>query len=641
MAEKKEVIIKVSLEGDAIADTEELSENMKDVKKESKEASETFGIMDTQVGKMATGILAFGRKAVTAFKTLKGAIVATGIGALVVVVVSLIQYFTKTEEGAQKLRVMMAGLGQVVDNIMEFFIQLGKVIVNIFEKPSKDLKKGIDEVGDAAKDVTKELGYFGKIWKKIGEQFQAYVDFVVAKFNVLKTSAKMTGKDIELALSFFDKEKKEKIRKEIEDLGKQLVQYGKDVEEAYLKMQGSNEGLTASAQALADKENALRVDRRNWIVEEGELLRELSSVKLLMDDATKSEHEKLELLNKAQEIQNKLSDEKIKLATEELIITQGRMALGSDSEDDLLREAELKREINDIETERDERLKETADKKSAILKTNKDEREALNEELEEERLTFEEQVAKDLQDFSDNLDKELDLEEEAAKDKLDIAIANKENLERVDDELAASKKKNTEIEIAAAIEKETVLMDLAQSMAAFGADMFEKNKEASQAFMMLEKALAIARIVANVNIALSSDLIKPWMIPVHVAMGAMQIAAVIKSASKAIQESNAIPTPKKALGGWIGGPSHLAGGTTFEGEGGEYIVNKRAMANPAIAQSVINANSGMGGTSPSLTEERVAEIAAQVVRSIKVEVVESESADLHRKVEQRESRFQR
>jgi len=58
--------------------------------------------------------------------------------------------------------------------------------------------------------MLQRIRYFGKIWKKITEQFQAYVDFVVAKFNVLKTSAKMTGKDIELALSFLIKKRKKK-----------------------------------------------------------------------------------------------------------------------------------------------------------------------------------------------------------------------------------------------------------------------------------------------------------------------------------------------------------------------------------------------------------------------------------------------
>jgi hypothetical protein len=87
----------------------------------------------------------------TAFTTLKGAIIATGIGALVIAVVSLVQMFQRTEEGAGKLRVIFAGLGSIVENLLDVLGDLGKAISLVF---SGDFS----EAADVAKNAFKKLG---------------------------------------------------------------------------------------------------------------------------------------------------------------------------------------------------------------------------------------------------------------------------------------------------------------------------------------------------------------------------------------------------------------------------------------------------------------------------------------------------
>jgi hypothetical protein len=87
----------------------------------------------------------------TAFTTLRGAIIATGIGALVIAVVSLVQMFKRTEEGAGRLRVIFAGLGSIVENLLDVFSDLGTAISLIF---SGDFS----EAADVAKNAMKKLG---------------------------------------------------------------------------------------------------------------------------------------------------------------------------------------------------------------------------------------------------------------------------------------------------------------------------------------------------------------------------------------------------------------------------------------------------------------------------------------------------
>ena len=90
-------------------------------------------------------------KFVGTLKTVKGAIAATGIGLLVVAVASLIQYFTQTERGAQKLRVIMAAFGAAVSVVVDRFISLGEAITLFFsgdwEEATKSLKNAFKDVG--------------------------------------------------------------------------------------------------------------------------------------------------------------------------------------------------------------------------------------------------------------------------------------------------------------------------------------------------------------------------------------------------------------------------------------------------------------------------------------------------------------
>lgn len=90
----------------------------------------------------------------TAFKMLKVAIIATGLGALVVVLGSLYNYFTRTQEGVEKLNVAMAKIGAVVDVILDRLAMLGKALVQVF---SGDFRGAADSAKGALVGIGKEL----------------------------------------------------------------------------------------------------------------------------------------------------------------------------------------------------------------------------------------------------------------------------------------------------------------------------------------------------------------------------------------------------------------------------------------------------------------------------------------------------
>lgn len=79
-----------------------------------------------QAGTGATGLS-------KALGILKVALTATGIGAIVVALGSLVAYFTKSQRGADKLAVVMGQLKQAFMVVTDFAIKVGEKIVGFFE----------------------------------------------------------------------------------------------------------------------------------------------------------------------------------------------------------------------------------------------------------------------------------------------------------------------------------------------------------------------------------------------------------------------------------------------------------------------------------------------------------------------------
>ena len=103
--------------GVTIKGTDKVSSDLSKVDNKTKDLSGSVDMASASLDKMTGGaVSAFKgiaggiKKAVLGMKTFKGALISTGIGALVVAVGSLVAYFTQTQRGAEKLEVAMAGL---------------------------------------------------------------------------------------------------------------------------------------------------------------------------------------------------------------------------------------------------------------------------------------------------------------------------------------------------------------------------------------------------------------------------------------------------------------------------------------------------------------------------------------------------
>lgn len=82
------------------------------------------------------------------FKSMKFAIISTGIGALVVVLGSLAAAFASSEEGQNKFNKLSTIMGAIVGNLVDKLADLGELLIKTFEQPQAAVKK----LGDLIKE---------------------------------------------------------------------------------------------------------------------------------------------------------------------------------------------------------------------------------------------------------------------------------------------------------------------------------------------------------------------------------------------------------------------------------------------------------------------------------------------------------
>lgn len=102
-----------------------------------------------------------------AMKLFKVALASTGIGLLVVALGSLVAFFTKTEKGAEKLEVVFAGVGAVINVLTDRVAKFGEAVFKFFSGDLKgaaaDAKAAFAGVGE---ELRKEVGLMTDLKKR-------------------------------------------------------------------------------------------------------------------------------------------------------------------------------------------------------------------------------------------------------------------------------------------------------------------------------------------------------------------------------------------------------------------------------------------------------------------------------------------
>lgn len=511
----------------------------KEVDKTNKEVKETQGNLGgvSAAADKATGGMLSSFRAVTTslsgvtkgFKTMRLAIISTGIGALVVLIGSLIAAFSSSEAGQNKFIRLAKQMGVVIDNLIDLLADLGEGLIEAFEEPlpamesfgdaimeniTNRLEATIDTVkflGDAFKKVFK--GDFSGALDDAKKAGSAYIDTFTGVRNTI-------DKVTEAAKEYVEEQQREmKIAGEIADarakadkIERQLVidraKANRDIAELRdIAAQKDKFSLEERKQALLDANEinekitnaeiqAARI-RRDAIIEENKLSK---SNKEALDKAAEARAKVIQLETAKLNLQKRLNTE---LATINTQAANEEAAAAKKREEDLLKQ---------------QKLEEDALKKQI---KREDEQYKLLQQIQ--GTAQEQEISKLVEQY----DKKFELAQGNAE--LEKALTEQQN-----EDLAAINKKYREQELKRDKQNQDFKFKMiSQSLGAIGslADTFAKDTEEGQkrAFK-INKAVGIAQALIQTFQAAQGAYLSQLSIPTPDAPIRAGIAAGVATA---------------------------------------------------------------------------------------------------------------
>jgi len=377
----------------AVADIDKLKDSIHQTHEASSETNETIQKGTDVVDKFTGGAISGFKKltstvktAIKSFGVLRLAVAATGLGALVLLVTSIQQAFTRSEEGQDKYAKLLGQIGAVTGELLDRLANLGTAIIDAFTNPRKaleDFGKSIKQFFlDRIKLAVEGIGLLGKAIAKVFDgDFTGAAEDAKNGFVALNRGINPTVIITEQLVKATTK----------------LVKVTKEATKAALE-EAKVAGQIAELRAEADK-----VDRK-LLVERAEADRDRAD---LLDKSINREkfttQERIAFLKKAGQLEEEITNKEIAAVKLRLEAAEKEAALGLADKAELDEEAALKAQLIQLETAKLTKQREVTSQtialkaEEAAAKKVIDDQEAADEKeradkiLEDKRLIAEEE----------------------------------------------------------------------------------------------------------------------------------------------------------------------------------------------------------------------------------------------------------
>ena len=586
-----EKTIKVNVDtGNAVKGVENLNKSIKETNKDVKETSESSKQLGSALDGATNGAItkfkglsSAVKVAVTGFKSLKVAIAATGLGLLLIALVSIKAAFTGSEEGQNKFAKILGVIGALTGNLVDLLADLGEAIISVFENPKeaiKDFSKLIKDnittrfegllnlipnLGKAVNALFKgDFSEAGKIATDAVGKVALGVDSVTTSLQnatqATKDFLKEQKREAGLASDVADKRAKADI------LARELLVERADLENkiAQLRLKSREEekfGVKERKQALIDAQ-AL----------EDQLLTKETEVLELRRDAIKLENtfsrsNKENLDAEAEAIAKVTRQQAIRTnaqrATQRELNTLNKKLSGEAKQKAKEEEDRIAKEIADNE----KRLKAIEDLRQKYLESDKD----LDAKTREDKLALERERAEE--DLANLIGTETEKRE--AKIALDALYDQKENeLKTVIDAenlIKTEEKNKKEIEDAKTVaDAKAAIQTATLNNVSAGINLlkglFEKNKKVQAGLVIAESAAGIAKTIISTQTANAAALATPQAV---LSSGASAVPVIAANNIQAgISVAASVAATAQALSKLGGGGSASSSSVPSGGGGG-------------------------------------------------------------------------
>ena len=340
MAEKQTLNIDIVVnDGKAKQSLDKVTKSTGDLNKESQQSLDNFGAFGLTLGGVKTAFAKIIPTSKLLFKSLKMGLISTGIGVFVVLIGSLVSYFTNTQKGADKLAVVFAGLGTAVAVITDRVSQFGEAVTQFFTgdfKGAAETVKGV--VSGIGEEIKEEVAAIVEITKRVQELRDVERDFGVerAETNKKIAKARLLAEDENLTLQERIRhletanklelkttadaiklaEEKLLLKQQEVGLGQSLADELDEVAQAEIELINLQTQSFSTRKRLATGIETLRVEQRTEEkARETARLKAIADEQKAKDDAAKEEEKRLAKELKAEE---KAAEEKAKILKKEV-----------------------------------------------------------------------------------------------------------------------------------------------------------------------------------------------------------------------------------------------------------------------------------------------------------------------------------
>ena len=499
-------------------DVKDLEKSIEGVNKEVKEVSESSAELTGQLDNLTGGAISKFKglrgglkNVINSFKSLKVAIIGTGIGALLIAVVALGQAFTRSEEGQNKFQKILGVIGSVIGNLLDLLADLGENIISVFENPKQALK---DFTKLIKENLINRFEGLLELLPKLGKAVGLLFEFKFSEAG--KVAADAVGKVVLGVDSVTDS-----VGNAIEKVKEFGAEVAKDA---------ANAAKIADLRAEAD-----RLDRK-LIVDRAKADRDRAT--LLEQSVNKEKftvQQRIAFLQQAADLEEKITNQEIEAADKRLKAQQAENALGKSRKEDKEAEAQLEANLIQLETAKLTKQKEVTSQiiafkaeEAAALKAIADQQAAEDKERLD-RIAAEDKERKDKQEQEEKERNERRIVEEKAVADAEMAIKN-------------------------------ASLDAATSAFNIIASTDKKNKKPQAAMLIATNAVGIAQNIintraANARLTLEAGIAAP---PLILANNIRMVTGIAASVAATAQGLRALKSGGAASGG--GDTSTSSGG---------------------------------------------------------------------------------
>ena len=549
----KTTVIKVNADtGQATKSVDDLNKKLGETKASGVSASSTLGAFGGQATTMFQKAVQGAKMFQASMVTLKGAIISTGIGALVIVIVAVIQAISRVQSVTDKYTQVTAYLGAVLNKIMDAYAYLGEAIIDAFMNPKETL--------DAF------IGLMGDIWNWIKALDATIKNTLILAFLNLKE----TILDVAIASKEFFGLDASELRAELQATQDKMVEVRDALSEAAnavaqpfidaaiavadFAVELNEAGLRAAE--LERLEQRLLELRIKQTIAQAKRNKEIAAERIVAEDITKSYEEREAALRRALDLEGQNLAEQLSNARTEADLIIGRNKLSESSREDRQAEADALAKVYQLEEQSLSRTKDVFNQLNALRKEQQDKIEAQAQAARDAYMAYAEAVdeiakgifedtasqqEKEITAVEDKYNKLLDLADQYNLDTVELeearnaqvqAIQDKYRQQELDANKAASDKQKADDQ-AVFQSKLDLAQSVTDSIVEIG-QMFQKGEgQRAKKSFQINKALAIGQSATNTYLAITAALKDPTLVGgarfvAAASAGALGLAQVAK-----------------------------------------------------------------------------------------------------------------